>query len=210
MTTVLETIFQYRKYKAVFGIAFAGIVVLFVAIPVLTIPANTLRFQLSIYQPRDYALLGVFAALTALLITMQWYLVGLKRRAQEAARASGRGIVGSSSAVFAALFGTAACSSCVAAILGIFGIGAATTITLLTYRWYIVLGSLLLIVLVLRSTAREINSTGSACCVPASASSISQGGLPAGGGTTQTSSSLVTASLIVAAAIIVGATLMAK
>lgn len=61
--------------KKNYFIAFISLILLifavFVSMPVFTIPANSLLFQLMIFTIKDYVLLAVLSTLTFLLILMQ-------------------------------------------------------------------------------------------------------------------------------------------
>ena len=113
---------QSRNYK----LWFLGLTILFIflylLIPVWLTPGNSVTFQLSLLTTRDYVLFVTLSAVTALLVLMQVFIV--LRSKKDHARAVGQGGVGVSSALFGGLLATAACSSCIAAILGFLGAGS--------------------------------------------------------------------------------------
>lgn len=135
-------------------IAFVGLIVLlfgiFVLIPVFFVPGNSLLFQLSIFTSRDYVLLTVLSLLTSLLIVMQVYSYK-----QSKINSLGKTTVGAGSSFIAALFGTASCSSCVAAVFGFLGVG--TVFFLLKYKWPIIGASISLMLISLYLVSLKID-----------------------------------------------------
>jgi len=129
---------------------------LFVAIPTLLIPANSLLFQLSVFTLKDYTLLTVLSILTSLLIVMQIFTYK-----QAKICSSGNIATSSGSAIVAALFGTASCASCLAAVFGFLGLG--TIFFLIKYQWIVVSMAILLILISLYLTSLKLNGVCNSC-----------------------------------------------
>lgn len=132
-----------------------GFFTLAVLLPVVTIPGNTVPFQLSIYQGRDYVLLTALALLAGLhgaLLARSW-----KERPSRHALS---GAASGASGFFAAIVGTAACSSCIAALFGLLGLGTGSVLFALQYRALFLAAAIAVMLLSLYFTARSAR----ACC----------------------------------------------
>lgn len=130
---------------------------LFILLPVFLVPGNSLLFQLSIFTFWNYVLMILLSILIGIMISMQVY----NYKTKKSIKISGKGVVGSFAGFIAGMFGTAACSSCIAAIFGFLGIG--TVFLLLEYQPYIVTISIALVLLSIYMTSVEINKNCSAC-----------------------------------------------
>lgn len=128
----------------------------FIFIPVLTIPANSFLLQLTIFTLRDYFLLAILSTLTSLLIVMQ--IFSYKQAKLYSASITA---IGSGSAVVAALFGTASCASCLAAVFGFLGLG--TVFFLVEYQWLIVGIAIILMLISLYFTSLKLNGGCDTC-----------------------------------------------
>lgn len=95
--------------------------VLYLFLPVVLIPGNSVELQLSITRGQDYILFTVLSLTNALLIMMHIYLFSKKN-----GKLSGfaQGSTGVASGLFGGLLATAACSSCIASIIGFLGSGS--------------------------------------------------------------------------------------
>ena len=123
---------------------------LFLSIPVWTTPGNSFLFQMGIYTLYDFLLFGLLAGLSALVLTLSLSY------ARTSFSLFGYAAVGTSTGTFAALFGSATCASCLATVLGF--LGAGTVFTLLAYRWYVVAGLGLLLLLSLYLVTAKTNT----------------------------------------------------
>lgn len=130
---------------------------IFVFIPVFSIPGNSLSFQLSIFTFWNYVLMILLSSLIGLMISMQVY----SHRVKKSMKGAGKGVVGGFSSIMAGLFGTASCSSCVAALFGFLGVG--TVFFLIQYQWYIVGISLFLMSISIYFTSLSIEKNCEAC-----------------------------------------------
>lgn len=126
---------------------------LYLFLPVWTIPGNTLRFQLSIFLTRDWVLMGLLAVLTGLLLVLQVDLFRRHKGLRARLAVVGKGGAGSVAGLLAAVLGTAACSSCVAAVLGFLGVG--TVLGLIQYRRWVVLGASIVMLVAIHLTLRH-------------------------------------------------------
>lgn len=157
-----KTILTSRRYRLWFVALTAAFVIFYIVLPVWLTPGNALVFQLSLFTPRDYLLFLFLSALTALLILMQVFLFVRSRKARVSA--VGQGGVGVFSALFAGLLATAACSSCIAAVIGF--LGAGSVFFVIGHQWYFVYGGIALVLIGLYWSARRVRGYCADCEVP--------------------------------------------
>ena len=157
----IQAVLAQKRYSFLLLLFAIGFFFLFLFIPTRAIPGNSFWFQLSLLSFKEYILLGSLAFLSALSLTMQWYLWVRKRELRNAVSALGTGGAGGLSAVLASMFGTASCASCISAIFGFLGIGM--VFTLIDYRNYIISASLLLILASIYFASRRINNICRSC-----------------------------------------------
>lgn len=124
---------------------------IFILMPVFFIPANTLSTQLTIFRVKDYALLILLSTLASLLIVMQAFSYKHAKQCSP-----GKAVVGSGSAIVAALVGTASCASCLIAVFGLLGLGIGAVSLLIKYQWIIVSIGIGLILISLYFTSVKI------------------------------------------------------
>jgi len=160
LAKTIARIFRLRTNVLLLSFLTVGWYMVFVGIPVLTIPGNSLIFQLSIFTGRDYALMAVLALLASFFTVIQ---IELFRRHRGRLRVQAIGKVGAGgvSAILAAILATAACSSCVAAILGFLGFGS--VLTILQYRWYVVLLAIAFMLISIIFTLRHLEKPCEKC-----------------------------------------------
>jgi len=151
--------FKKTNYISLFLVSFFIFFALFILIPVWTVPGNTLAIQLDIFTARDYVVLVLLSSLSSLFITMQVYVMRLKRKIEGAGTATASGI----GALFAGITGTAFCASCLAPLFAIFGIGFGGVIFVLEYRFYFVAVITILMLVAIYLTARKINRVCTSC-----------------------------------------------
>lgn len=133
----------------------------FVLIPVLTIPGNSIDFQLGIFTERDYVILSLLSLLTSLFLIMQIFIFRNSANVKGKVASLGTGGTGGSVAVVGSVFATAACSSCLFALFGF--LGFSTLIFLIERQWYILGGAIILILVSLYFTARKVNGICDSC-----------------------------------------------
>jgi hypothetical protein len=133
----------------------------FVYIPVKTIPGNSLEFQLSIFSQRDYILTALFSTLVSIFLIMQVFVLRNKSTSRTVLASIGSGSIGGYVATIGAIFGTAACASCLFAIVGF--LGASTIFTLLQYQWYVVSGAIVILLISIYFLSKKVNGICESC-----------------------------------------------
>ena len=156
--TASKTVLGENNFKLWFVILTLIFVFAYIFIPVWLTPGNTLAFQMSLFKTKDYVLFFILSTVTALLLLMQVFLFQSKKHRTKAVSQGGVGIF---SALFGGLLATAACSSCIAAILGF--LGAGSIFFVLENQPYIVLGAIVLVVASLYFSARRVLGYCSEC-----------------------------------------------
>ena len=166
MNTIIHTIrfalketFKNKNYIILFSAAFLLMLVLFALIPAWTVPGNTITTQLGIFTLRDYAVLVLLSGLYAVFIAMQVYSIRLKKKIRDMGAAVGGGL----GALFAGIAGTAFCASCLAPFFALFGIGLGGVLFVLEYRLYFVIGIVVLILIAIYLTAKNIGRNCDSC-----------------------------------------------
>lgn len=154
--TASKQVLSRRNYLILFIILAFALFSLFIAFPILLIPANSLLLQLTIFTIKDYALLTILSVLTSLLIVMQVFSYK-----QTKLYSSEKTAVGTGSAIIAVLFGTAHCPLCIAAVFGFLGLG--TVFFLLEYQWIVVGIAILLMLLSLYFTSLKLSGVCDTC-----------------------------------------------
>lgn len=118
---------QSRAYWLWFLVFSIAALVLFVLVPVWSVPGNDVAFQLSLFTFVNWILFITLALLIALLLTMQIFVFKRARNAAIKAKSLGNAATGAAGAyagILGGVFATAACSWCVAAVFGFLGTGA--------------------------------------------------------------------------------------
>lgn len=151
--------FKKANYTILFTIVVLGMFALLTFIPVWTVVGNTFTTQLNTFTIRDYVVLILLSGLSALFITMQVYVMKLRKKVEGVGRTVGGGL----SALFAGIAGTAFCASCLAPLFALFGIGFGGVIFVLNYRFYFVVAITLLMLIAIYLTARKINKVCLSC-----------------------------------------------
>ncbi|MEM3074940.1 MAG: hypothetical protein QW727_03295 [Candidatus Pacearchaeota archaeon] len=154
--TASKEVLSRKSYFIAFISLILLIFAVFISIPVFTIPANSFSLQLTIFTVRDYVLLAILSTLTSLLIVMQIFSYK-----QAKLYSAGRTAISGGSAVVAALFGTASCASCLAAVFGFLGIG--TVFFLVEYQWLIVGIAIIIMLISLYFTSLKLNGVCDIC-----------------------------------------------
>ncbi len=117
-------VLRQRWCAVLFALLVPAMLLLLFFLPVWLVPGNSIAFQLSLLRPRDYALTIILAPVIALVLTMHAYLFAQTKGAGARIRAACGGAAGGYAGVLGAVFATAACSWCVAALFGFLGTGA--------------------------------------------------------------------------------------
>jgi len=150
-----KEILSKKSYKLLFLFIAVIVLAIYIIIPVFSIPGNDFLFQLSIFTFKDFIVLIPFSLLVSLMISMQIY--SYKQR--KSLRLVGKSVVGGYSGIVAGVFGTASCSSCVAAIFGFLGTGS--VLFLIANQWWVVSIAGLLVILSLYLTSIGIDKQNS-------------------------------------------------
>ena len=133
----------------------------FVAIPTITIPANNLRLQFSLYSLQSYLTLSILSLLAALFVLMNVYAYSKAQAANERFGVVAKGGLGGALSAVAAIFGTASCPMCVAAVFSFLGFG--TVGLLAQYQWWVFFAALGFMLLALYFTSRKVNGVCGRC-----------------------------------------------
>ncbi|MBI4114484.1 MAG: hypothetical protein HY445_01425 [Candidatus Niyogibacteria bacterium] len=161
LITATKTVLRERNYLALFLLLFPVIFFVFILIPVVAIPGNDFVFQLSIFAPKDYALLTILAPLVSLVITMNIFIFRRNKSIKDNLKSAGVGAAGSYSGIIATVFATASCSSCVAVLFGFLGTGA--VFFAVENRWLFVTLAIGLMLVSLYFSAKKINKVCVSC-----------------------------------------------
>lgn len=122
-----KTVLSKKSYITLFAVLTTLALILFVLVPVWSVPGNDISFQLSLFTPQNWLLFAVISPLVALLLTMQVFIFRRAQNAKEKTKSLGgvaSGVVGGYAGILGGVFATAACSWCVAAVFGFLGTGA--------------------------------------------------------------------------------------
>lgn len=153
------------QYQVLFILVFAAFFALFILLPSIFVSGGitnlsyTLEGVLDILQFQDYATITALSLLYALFIPMQVYAWQQKKEYTVIGTAVGGGV----GTLFAGIAGTAFCASCLAPILGLFGIGFGGVLFILEYRLYLVIAIVLLMLVSIYYTARKIQRVCETC-----------------------------------------------
>jgi hypothetical protein len=134
-----KEVLSKKNYVIGFIITMLVVLSILIIIPVFLIPANTISFQLTVYTLSNYFLLIFLSLLISLVLISNVYIYKKNRKIL-----SGNVAISGGSAFMAAIFGTATCASCIAAVFGFLGTG---TIFLLVENqlWIAGLASLIML-----------------------------------------------------------------
>ena len=157
----IKTVFSKKIYLLGFLALVPLIFLFFVYIPVKTIPGNSLNFQLYIFTTRDYVLTTIFSILLSFFLVMQIFVIRNAMDRKSTLTSVTTGGVGGYVATIGAIFGTAACGSCLFAIVGF--LGASTVFTLLKYQWYVVGGTIVILLVSIYFLSRKVNGVCESC-----------------------------------------------
>lgn len=151
-----KQVFSEKKYIVIFFTLAILFFWLFVLIPVITIPGNTLALQLPIFRPQDYLLIGLLAILVGLNFSMNIYSWQRKKSIGTVCSACCNSIGVGFSGAFAAIVGSASCVSCLSFLFATLGLGFGAVVFVLKYQIYFLLGVITLVAISLYFTARKI------------------------------------------------------
>ena len=151
----VKNVFKEKKLFITFGVLVTASLWFFIYIPVTQIPGNTYFFQISLFSYVDWSLLILLSSLTALSLTMNYFVIRNQIKRSLRVSTVGSGSFGLLSGVAGSLFGpSASCASCVSALFGFLGVGG--VFFLLQYRQAIVLVSILIMLITLYHTSKKV------------------------------------------------------
>jgi len=162
LTTVIFGIkqsLQEVKYRFIFAGAALFVFFLFVLIPTVSVPGNDFFYQLSLFSTLDFGVTVLLSILYAVFITMQVYVMRMKKQMSDIGTTVGGGI----GTIFAGVAGTAFCASCLAPLFALFGIGFGGVLFILKFRFYFVAGIVVLMLIAIYLLARKIQRTCATC-----------------------------------------------
>lgn len=154
-----------EKIYIVFALMIAALFFgVFIFIPLVTIPGNDLRFQLSIYTRENYILMSFLAILVGVNFAMQIYATRKQRALRNSLPLALQGtVLSGASGIFGSIVGTASCASCLASLFGLIGLGTGSVFFVLKNQNYFMLGSILIMLISLYFSARKINRVCTSC-----------------------------------------------
>lgn len=152
-----------KKALTIFSVSTLILLMLFIAIPILTTPGNTIDIQLKIFRGKDYVLMLTLAILAGLNFALYWYGLKSKKSVQAVSKCLAGGTVASVTGIFGAIVGTAACASCLASLFAIIGLGTASTFFVLENQSYFLLGAIAVMLVSLYFATRKINKICKSC-----------------------------------------------
>jgi hypothetical protein len=157
MKSIFETIvltFRSRKHAVIAIISFVVMTVLAVLIPSFLTPSNTVALQLSLLQTTDIALILLFSALFGISIAMQTYASHREKikNSKLGLKGTGTGFV----ALVGTLFSAKLCPICLGVILGFVGVGGSASLFLFSYKNWILIASIFILVFTIYLAGRRI------------------------------------------------------
>ncbi|HEC93899.1 MAG TPA: hypothetical protein ENI56_00815 [Candidatus Kaiserbacteria bacterium] len=152
--SAIKAVLHERRYRYFTLPTAVFFFIIFLAIPIITIPANTLKFQLSLLTITDYITLTALAILGSLFLLMNIYAYKQSRQNKARLGVMAEGGFGGSSVILASIFGAASCPMCVVALFGFLGFGVVGF--LVQYQVWILIASLVLMFIPLYFTSQKI------------------------------------------------------
>lgn len=159
-----QTVLRQNAYRAALVPVALGLFSLFVAVPAVAIPSNTIAIQLSLYALTDYITLSLLSVLATLFILMNVYAYRTARADRERIGAVAKASVGGVIGTLASIFGAAKCPLCIAALFSFLGFG--TVGFLAQHQWWVFLVAIMLLLSSLYITSRKINGLCASCMAP--------------------------------------------
>jgi len=159
----VKTVLQETNYRNWFIALSILIFAAYILLPVFLTPGNSIGFQLSLFRPLDFAIFFILSTVTALLIVMQLYVHNRSKKKQVLATAGNTG-VSVSSALFGGLLATAACSSCIAGLLGF--LGAGSVLFIVENQMPFVIAAITIVLASLYFTSKRVQNVCSSCDIP--------------------------------------------
>lgn len=156
-------VFKVNKYRILTAAVALIMLALYILLPVVTIPGNNIPLQLSILEPLGIIVMMLLSASIGLLVSMQIY--SYKMAKQKAALNAGQGAATGFTSIVSAIFSTASCTSCMAAIFPFLSSG--TILFLAERQWYVVGITFALVLISLYITSKNVVNGCKSCEVKA-------------------------------------------
>lgn len=158
-----KKVLQQRNYLLLFLVSAAVMNFLYIYLPIYLTPSNTWEFFVELTPWWGFALFTILAFLVGLLIAFNVY--SFRQLRAVSVRSTASGIVGTASSIVSGMFSSATCAYCISALFA-FLLPPAALLTLLEYRYQIVAGGFVLVLLALFLTAKKIEYGCDSCHVP--------------------------------------------
>lgn len=168
MKTIYETakrVLRERRYAIGFALLIPVKASFLFLLPVWLTPGNSVSFQASLFRPQDWALTALLAVAIALTLTVHVYAFARAKSVGARAGSVGGAAAGGFAGVMGAMFATASCAWCVAAIFGFLGTGG--ILFLIQQRTSVTVIAILLMLASLYAISRKIARTCTTCERPA-------------------------------------------
>lgn len=159
----IKKVLRARSYLLIFFAFAVALFVLLIAIPLFTIPGNTLAFQLKIFTAKDYLLMTFLSLLAGLNLALFWYGFTQQKKIGNASQAAAGGAVSAIAGIFGAVMATASCLGCLVALLSLVGLGVGSALFILKNQSYFLLGAITLMLISLYFAARKVNKVCDSC-----------------------------------------------
>jgi hypothetical protein len=159
----IKKVFQTRSYLLIFFVSAAALFLSLVAMPLFTIPGNTIAFQLKIFTTQNYLLMAFLSTLAGLNLALSWYGFAQQKKLGSTSQSIAGGAVSTITGIFGAVVGTASCLSCLVALLGLVGLGVGSALFILKNQSYFLFGAIALMLCSLYFAARKVNKVCTSC-----------------------------------------------
>ncbi len=155
----IKKVLSDQRCLWVFFILSTLIFILLYMIPVWTTPGNDIAFHFSILPKPILLVMILLSFANGLLLTMQMYVRGQKKRVKDVAKESATflGILGST------FVATIACAACYSSVLAIFGLGASAFVV--KYQFHFILIAIVLTLVALHYTSKRVLGDCTVCQV---------------------------------------------
>lgn len=159
MMETIKEVFSKKKYVAIFAVSMFIVASLFIVVPLIlsnkVLSPKTLELQINIMTFFDYLIMLIVSFLTALLISMQFYLTEKYKLSVPQL------LLGSAGSLTSIILGSAVCLPCILMPLSFVSLSAALFIA--RYRNEILILAILLLIFSIKTTADKIKGTCTTC-----------------------------------------------
>ncbi len=162
IVSALRMVFSEPAYAFLFVVSVLVFGFVYVLVPLVTTPGNTVQTYLSDSTAYSLLLVLVLSLSIGALVPMQVY--AWRRTGHRTFKESAGGIAAAGSSVVSGLFTTASCGVCLSALFSF--IGAGGVLFLMGHQAEIVALSLILTLACMHFTAAKINGECAACRAP--------------------------------------------